>query len=397
MIHNFAANLGGGAFFEIRGLTIALCGLIGVATSQRFLAAQQPYPPTPFHPPAQTQPLESAEPGDSSRSFEGEPGLVVLKHGGTLWGRVARLSNKVQVTQGLEGAVLLVPVESVDAIARDLDDAYAQLARKANPAVVGDQTRLANWLIGQQMLADAARHLLLAQAIDAQDPRVHAAQRRLRVAIHSAGPAEQNAPTRTAGHGTATNAKRPESCEAGNAFAEPRERTHSLDCPLPLVEGYVRNVQPVLLNRCAAGGCHGDDDAPMPLKGPTGGVRRPLTRLESLSNLEQVLTQVAAGTEDSPLVRLAQTSHGGSRRPPLSRLDAAARQALANWVAAVQRANGRHAATNVPASAPQVQSATWTTAEDIPPANGPAPRGNPYDPADFNKNNGDEKFEADPD
>ena len=116
---------------------------------------------------------------------------------------------------------------------------------------------------------------------------------------------------------------------------EPEPRRHSgfntpasiRPVPLPqnispdLLTSFTRVIQPVLLNRCAAGACHGGRQSPFPQLDRSG-IRTAPSRDATLRNIASLQSRGIRGT--APLLAAARSEHPNSDSPiPLS-----ARQAL---------------------------------------------------------------------
>jgi len=110
------------------------------------------------------------------------------------------------------------------------------------------------------------------------------------------------------------------------------------ELPPPLVAKFTRHVQPLLLNKCAAGACHGGPAAAAPRlqRGFGGGS---LDRTTTLANLESFLEAIGPNREPQQLVAALAVRHpataakGAIVAAPLS---ARERLTLEQWLAAVR-------------------------------------------------------------
>lgn len=99
---------------------------------------------------------------------------------------------------------------------------------------------------------------------------------------------------------------------------------------------FTRAIQPLLLNRCAAGACHGGPaSAQLQLtRGPTRGrIDRPTT----LANLQQLIEAVASKGGDRQFLQAVLRNHTPDMlpgRPSTGLLSVRERQLLATWLAA---------------------------------------------------------------
>ena len=96
---------------------------------------------------------------------------------------------------------------------------------------------------------------------------------------------------------------------------------------------FVRRIQPLIANRCAAAGCHGPGTAS---DFRFSSIRNGSTPLTAERNLAAVLGQVEpADPQQSPLLQKADQLHGGMREPAFrGRVGAQQRQMLHDWVRA---------------------------------------------------------------
>ena len=110
------------------------------------------------------------------------------------------------------------------------------------------------------------------------------------------------------------------------------------ELPPPLVAKFTRHVQPLLLNKCAAGACHGGPTAAAPRlqRGFGGGS---LDRTTTLANLESFLEAIGPDRDPQKLVASLAVRHpataakGAIVATPLS---ARERLTLEEWLAAVR-------------------------------------------------------------
>lgn len=135
------------------------------------------------------------------------------------------------------------------------------------------------------------------------------------------------------------------------------------DLPPELVGRFTRQVQPLLVNRCAAGACHGGPAGHEPRfeRGPVSA--RP-DRGHTLANIDTFLRTVGDDRDPAALVRLLAATHPA--KPGRSRLAAAPltvseRRTIETWLADVRLAEG-HVHRD-----PAVQQASATAAEPAAP------------------------------
>jgi hypothetical protein len=112
------------------------------------------------------------------------------------------------------------------------------------------------------------------------------------------------------------------------------------DMPPGVVAKFTRQVQPLLVNRCAAGACHGGPAGHEPRfeRGPASA--RP-DRIDTLSNMRTFLDTIGADRDPKRLVMLLSERH--PTEPSTSRLAAAPltageRITIESWLAVVRTA-----------------------------------------------------------
>lgn len=112
------------------------------------------------------------------------------------------------------------------------------------------------------------------------------------------------------------------------------------DMPPEVVAKFTRQVQPLLVNRCAAGACHGGPAGHEPRfeRGPASA--RP-DRIDTLANMQTFLDTVGSNRDPKRLVTLLSSNHPAE--PTKSRLAAAPltaneRITIESWLAVVRTA-----------------------------------------------------------
>lgn len=240
-------------------------------------------------------------------------GVLVLRSGTVLRGDVLRVGDRYVVTLGPESEVG-VPVEHVEMCCSSLPDAYAQKRTQlpASPQA-GEHLALADWCLRYGLFAEAAEQLMAAQALAPGNPANDRFETRLRLAAR-----------RTAGEASAGKVPEP-----APSRVEPPQSARSL--PPGTVEQFTNTVQPLLINRCGAGACHGPtSDSSFSLTFPHRS--RLLPRRFTERNLQATLALLNAEAPDrSPLLRMATAAHGGASQPPLTPQDASLARHLTQW------------------------------------------------------------------
>lgn len=113
--------------------------------------------------------------------------------------------------------------------------------------------------------------------------------------------------------------------------------------PPEVVADFTRRVQPLVLNRCAAGACHGSPDSPLP-RFIRPDVRGGIDRRSTQTNLQALLFAVGSDRSAAHLASLLAAGHPA--RPASPRLVAAPltpqeRVNLERWLGGVQGAERR--------------------------------------------------------
>lgn len=134
-----------------------------------------------------------------------------------------------------------------------------------------------------------------------------------------------------------------------------------------LVGSFTSGIQPLLLNRCAAGKCHGGSDTAAPQLRRQS-LRGNISREMTLANIEALTGTVLPDYDPRRLLGPASIPHGGGTQPPLTQPQL---QRLAIWLdaALAQRATwGRveQASFESPVPAPARTAAPPTAAGNAP-------------------------------
>ena len=145
---------------------------------------------------------------------------------------------------------------------------------------------------------------------------------------------------------------------------------NAADIPPELVAEFTRRVQPLILNRCAAGACHGGTESPAPRfarQAPRGGIDRRST----LANLQQFLEAVGPDRETGKLASLLAVQHPAvpaSPRLVAAPLSPRERTTLDTWLTSVRIAEHR-----IKDPAVQQVSAVAEVPQSVAPAAAPPP------------------------
>jgi len=176
-------------------------------------------------------------PQSSAENVAPKESVLLLNNGQVLRGTVTLDGDRYVVHSGT--SEIRVPQDAVEHVCRSLAEGY-QRKRAAMFAAGGrTRTRLIQWCLAQGMLDEAERELAEAERLDPNNLRYDLLRRQVKLAREPIEPAEPPAPP-----------------------AEPLVSDAQLDIlvrtlPSTAVESFSQTVQPLLLNNCAAAGCHG--------------------------------------------------------------------------------------------------------------------------------------------
>jgi hypothetical protein len=231
-------------------------------------------------------PLNAAEP-----VLTPQHGVLLLRNGNVIEGEVTRAGDYYLVTFGDSGEARLAAGD-VETLCVDLDDAYRYKRATMLGKGVAPHLDLAEWCLRHGLNHQAGEQLVAAMRKDPQDARVAAVERKLKLALT----APDVPPSR-----------QPET--AATVSAEQLDKTIRA-LPPGSLEKFSAVVQPILLNRCAAGGCHGPTArSDFRLLRPAAGVG-PSKRFTQ-QNMYAVLKYLDKENPDaSPLLTLPQKRHG---------------------------------------------------------------------------------------
>jgi hypothetical protein len=256
--------------------------------------------------------------------------VLVLRSGEVFQGRITKSGDRFVVHVPV-GEVSL-RASDVDFTSASLEEAYARKRERIQPDCAQDHAELAQWCQRQGLLDAAWREIGEAKAIDASLPVIALIQRRLEIAI------QQSQSERSPGR--AVDAP---------ATAEDLDRLVR-GMPPGTVEQFTQTIQPLLMNHCAASGCHsnfGNSKFTL-LKVP---VNRPPSRHLTQRNLIAVMQFVDGNRPAaSPILAVPVRPHGGCKAAVFTDQQVAQYREMVNWVYRV---------THVPAPADRALAASY--------------------------------------
>lgn len=305
-----------------------------------------------------------------------EQGLLILQNGEVIEGRITQSGNRYFVT--LPGGELRLKAADVAIRCRDLREGYEKKRALLRNPRADEHLELAQWCLQQGLLDEAEFELRQASRLDADHPRIRLIARRLELA--RAEP--ENKPLPVVGAPRAAN------------HAELDRRSKQV--PPGVMQKFAATVQPLLLNSCAATGCHGvgakSEFTLTKVRGQGDRARRQTQR-----NLFAVLEQLDRRLpHESPLLMQPIEPHGGGVTAIFTRQNSRQYHELYEWVRLATGAGERMdlaARRAAPADAPQASGeiAPVTFEEDVP---DDASQPDPFDPDEFNREFGAEDAPA---
>lgn len=247
--------------------------------------------------------------GAESSSVEPQDGVLVLRNGRVLQGRITSINDVFLVSQGTSGEVRL-PRADVEFQCRDLDDAYLQRRDAMISDDASSHLQLAEWCLRHGMLARASDQMLIAMTQEPSNPRLRPLEHRL-LAL--------GARPDTAGNRAQT--------ENSVRAAAPKSKLSP-----QALQQFSTIIQPILFNRCATHSCHGNGGTSrFRLIRPALG-NAPTSRMTH-RNLQVLLSFMDHDhPESSPILIHGNMAHGGADSPPFADKHLHQLELLEGWV-----------------------------------------------------------------
>jgi hypothetical protein len=224
-------------------------------------------------------------------SLTPQAGMLLLRNGHILEGEITRAGDYYIITQG-QTSEIRMRADDVEALCGSLGEAYEFKARHLSGGGPGPHLNLAEWCLRHNLHARCAEQLVAAMQLEPENPRLLLLEQRLALAVEEPPPVSIAAPATVAAVGT-----------------EQLDKTIR-GLPKESVERFATVVQPILLNRCAAGNCHGPTATSefRLLKPPMG---QAANQRFTQRNLYAALQQIdRSDPQSSPLLTLPQGRHG---------------------------------------------------------------------------------------
>lgn len=303
-----------------------------------------------------------------------QEGVLLLKHGTTLSGFITPAGDRYIVLLGESGEAR-VPTADVVAVVSSLQAAYEYKRSKLADSLAA-RIELAQWCLQQNLTARAADQLLAAERLYGRQPQLESLHQRLlagAMALPSSNPS-----------GDAT------------VIAKVAFEAELSKLPSNAIDSFTSTVQPLLLNRCASGGCHN-------MRGTSEYILfRPFvgqatTQRLTERNLQATLAHIDRTTPlESLLLAKAATAHGGAAAAAIDEREQNRLDLLKEWVRSLgAQPRPFEPSTIAPANELLYQPGRLPnansddSADELPSPRPPKPIlepiGDPFDPAVFNQ------------
>ena len=260
-------------------------------------------------------------------------GVLLLHNGEILEGKISRVGDWYYIV--LVGGEIRIRSDRVEFQCRSLEEGYLKKRALIRTDDVHDRVRLAQWCIRHGLAEQAGEELAAAATIDPRHPMLPLMQRQLEMA--TAPPVKPKAKEQTS-----SASPRPH----GPTLEELDRLVRSM--PPGTVEAFTRTIQPLLVNRCSAGACHGPLADAKPRFHPFR-VGSPPNRRTTQRNLHAVLEFIDRNDPAaSPLLTVPSRPHG--KTAPLFAQGDSQSRLLAAWIQAIA---GRTGDSPGPSSRPE--------------------------------------------
>lgn len=245
----------------------------------------------------------------ASPSYEG---IVVLQNGNLLRGTITQAEDRYHVA--VDGGRIHVHAGDVLFTCLTLEEAYGEKRARIQPGVARDHLELAQWCQRHGLLEFAAQELVQAKAVEPRHPLIPLVEQRIKVSLCQ--PEDATRP--------AQPAELPPSPEELDRLVR--------GMPAGSVETFTQTIQPVLVNNCAAGRCHGPGtESKYRLLRPSWG--KPASRRLTQRNLHSTLEWVDRDDPGvSKLLTAPVESHGSADGAIFKDHQADQYQRIVDWV-----------------------------------------------------------------
>lgn len=230
-------------------------------------------------------------------------GVLLLRNGRVVRGRILDSGDVYHIEQA--NGNMAVPATMVRVHARSLGEAYRSVRETVQSrGSAAGHISLARWCLANQLTAEARRELADALELEPESEEAGDMLQRVDGLLKSA----------------ASNTTSPEPAAATvQQAALVREDAESLGgLAREEMKEFSRRIQPILMNNCAAAGCHhAKSETGFRLQRVSAGVTT--SRLATDRNIAEVLEQIDLDApRTSPLLTVSRKNHGRKGRSPFA-------------------------------------------------------------------------------
>ncbi len=227
-------------------------------------------------------------------------GVIVLRNGNILRGTVEQHDEHYIVQ--LSNGSLQIPEQQVEMVCPNIEEAYQRRRGARVGSTADSHLKLAAWCLRHDLFGHAEEELQEAQTTDSKHPKLARLQRQLKLSLWM----EQRKKKKK--H-LAQNASPPRAPLDPAAIEKAPKWARAL---------FVRQIQPLMVHSCAAGGCHQPGPNSELLPGSEAGFHLNRLAIEGVGHPETTLRNLAAtleqidwqATDQSNLLRRAREAHG---------------------------------------------------------------------------------------
>jgi len=239
--------------------------------------------------------------------------MLVLRNSRIIEGRIEQVDGGYVVDFG-NGQIRVNSTE-VELVCDGLEDGYRRKRAAIRPGNLHHHLALAQWCLRHDLLEHAAAELADAVAVEPDHPMIGILQHRLDMARKPPPPVRVDVARQAT---------------SGPSNDEVDGMVRNL--PSGAVETFTQSVQPVLMNHCATGGCHGPQSADA-LRLFRVSLGKRASRRVTQRNLYSVLSLVDRNTPlDSRLLTVPIAPHGDVEHAIFNGHQAAQYRRLIDWV-----------------------------------------------------------------
>jgi hypothetical protein len=300
-----------------------------------------------------------------------EHGYVVLRNGAVFDGKISRDETTYYIDMDNGQSQVSLKLADVDLVCKDLEEGYRQKRALIQVGNIHQHLELAQWCLRQNLLGSAGIELADAAAVNPKNPMVVILQNRLKLALEPPAPGS----TKTQINGPSNN--------------ELDRMVRSM--PRGVVENFTQSMQPMLLNHCAASGCH-SAQSESGLRLYRISTDRASNRRTTQRNLYSVLQFVdQRNLSASKLLAAASQPHGTVQHAVFSDRQTPQLRRMVDWLGLF----AQQSPLEVPGSVATLPSSAPPTANAVVPAGYNEPV-DPFDPEAFNRGRSPGRAKANP-